>query len=88
MWKRATSQAGAAALTISLCVCDGMKADEVMSVKCDDSPMDVDVDFVLKRKKEADGVVGEIPIVLVVITEEKVRNQHGDKVLTLVRPLR
>lgn len=36
-----------------------------------DSPMDVDVDTIFERKRETDGVVKEILLPLVVITEEK-----------------
>lgn len=38
---------------------------------CADSPVDVDVDSIFKRKEETLGVVMEILASLIVITEEK-----------------
>lgn len=45
------------------------------------SPMNVDVDPIFERKKEADGVVMEILLLLVVITAEK-RDFHTSYINT------
>lgn len=37
-----------------------------------DSPMNVDVDSIFERKRETDGVVMEILLPLIVITDEKI----------------
>lgn len=41
------------------------------TVMCTNWPMDIDADCIFKRKAEIDGVVMEIVLPLIVITEEK-----------------
>lgn len=43
-----------------------------------DSPVDVDVDAIFQRQSEADGVVMEILLPLIVITEDRTVRSHDE----------